>query len=299
MQKNTGKGIGFGIFLIIIGILWLLIKIDVVDPNFLSSLKDLWPLVLVVIGINIIFDRYLIVKIFTWLALLVALILYSNYDMDVVKSLDNVIYSEVVQEEVPGLEFGRIEIKDVGGDIRIGKSLEDVYRISFPDKYVNVEKYIEGNAAVADIESSMESSRIFLPSKNKYNYGYRILLGDSVAWDTKIDAAFLDGEFDFSGLTLKGIEINAAAGDVKIDADTFYDGATIDIDGAALNIVINVPDDTGVKVEYNGAIKNASVDSDWVKSDNVYTSPEYGSSNQNLYIKVNTAVGNLKINTEN
>jgi hypothetical protein len=73
------RGIGLGLFVLTIGIIWLLFNFNILDWRLLESLWVLWPLVFVVIGINIMFRHNPNVRIGVWLVFLAVVIGYSLY----------------------------------------------------------------------------------------------------------------------------------------------------------------------------------------------------------------------------
>jgi hypothetical protein len=80
MMRN--ENMGFGIFLIIIGAVLLLTELNVISlsiSSLMSTFFKFWPLILIVIGINIIFHGNRVVSTITWLAFVVVLILLDVY----------------------------------------------------------------------------------------------------------------------------------------------------------------------------------------------------------------------------
>ena len=74
------KNAGWGIIFIAIGVVWLLTNLGYMNGwLIIDSLKVLWPLILVVIGISTIFEKYPIVKLIMWLLFIAVLIGYSLY----------------------------------------------------------------------------------------------------------------------------------------------------------------------------------------------------------------------------
>lgn len=70
-----------GIVLVAVGILIILFRFDVLDiriiNSIIGSLFALWPLILVVVGINMIFSSNNFVRTITWISFVTLLILHS------------------------------------------------------------------------------------------------------------------------------------------------------------------------------------------------------------------------------
>ncbi|MGI6778951.1 MAG: LiaI-LiaF-like domain-containing protein [Acetivibrionales bacterium] len=77
-MKN--RNIGLGIFFIAAGAIWLLINTGYLEVSMIfDSLRVLWPLLLVVIGLNIIFGENAVANTLIWLLFIAAVIGYSVY----------------------------------------------------------------------------------------------------------------------------------------------------------------------------------------------------------------------------
>ena len=70
-----------GIVLIVVGLFILLFRFGILDVrvinSIIGSLFALWPLILVVVGINMIFSSNKIVRTITWVSFVVLIILHS------------------------------------------------------------------------------------------------------------------------------------------------------------------------------------------------------------------------------
>lgn len=61
------RGAGFGILLLLAGIVWALVNFGVIGWSFFNALYYLWPLVFVVIGVSIIFRKSAIIRAASWI----------------------------------------------------------------------------------------------------------------------------------------------------------------------------------------------------------------------------------------
>lgn len=73
------RNIEFGMFLLSIGIVWLLKETGVIYWPVLKSLWNYWPALLIMEGINIIFRENPYVRMVTWFLFLAGLIAFSFY----------------------------------------------------------------------------------------------------------------------------------------------------------------------------------------------------------------------------
>jgi len=80
-MKNN-RGVGFGVFLLTVGIIWILVSVGVISWSIVNALFVLWPLILVIIGVNIIFRNNEIIKAVAWVAFLAVVISYGYFYED-------------------------------------------------------------------------------------------------------------------------------------------------------------------------------------------------------------------------
>lgn len=76
-MKN--KNLEFGFFILSIGIVSLLVNTGIIKWSIVNAFLELWPAILIVIGINIIFHNNSIIRIITWLLFLGAIVLYGYF----------------------------------------------------------------------------------------------------------------------------------------------------------------------------------------------------------------------------
>lgn len=79
-RRNNGNAIT-GIVFIAIGIFWLFGRYFHLDMFDFSAIAQLWPLVFVVIGINMLFKRNRVISMITWSVFILLIILFSNYNL--------------------------------------------------------------------------------------------------------------------------------------------------------------------------------------------------------------------------
>jgi uncharacterized membrane protein YhaH (DUF805 family) len=75
-MKNRNAGLG--VFLISIGIIWVLVNLGIINFSIFDSLLVLWPLVLIVIGVAVIFRESTLIKVVAWLLFLAVIVFYGS-----------------------------------------------------------------------------------------------------------------------------------------------------------------------------------------------------------------------------
>jgi predicted membrane protein len=267
---------------------------DVIGLNFVYSLKDLWPLIFIVIGVNIIFDKIPIVKSLMWVILIVILILYSTYDLDLNSTKFVSEYETGFYEvkKVDNIDKGSLRMELPAGSLKIDSTSEKSFNAKYP----------KGYARITDVTTSDMLSINLIPQKNgdfiigAKNNEIDLELDDKLAWDIVYDGAFLDAGIDMRENKLDSLDIDIAFSNVDIRLGDNQEKSDISIDSAFSNTTIHVPSTTGVKVIFNGAIKNMDIDmTQWEKTENIYRTKNYSQADEFLIVNINCAIGNVEI----
>jgi hypothetical protein len=82
MRKNTT----LGVIVILVGIIWLLSNLNLFSFSlidvFFRALGELWPLILIGIGVNILLKENAVLRLLVWLIIFTAILLYGLYGIN-------------------------------------------------------------------------------------------------------------------------------------------------------------------------------------------------------------------------
>lgn len=157
-----------------------------------------------------------------------------------------------------------------------------------------------------DYSNGGEEAKIVLRERNpkislKGNKGYKsnLALSDKIYWNIKGDIGAVNGNMDFRNLRVNNLDLDFGAGDIDLLLGNNVENLNVDIDAGATNINITVPEDLGVRVKLDGALKHSNLnDLNWKRENGWYISPNYETSLSKASIKVDMGVGNFKIKVE-
>ncbi|MBB6217098.1 putative membrane protein [Anaerosolibacter carboniphilus] len=86
-MKN--KNIGAGVILILLGIFWMMENLGFITWSLWDGINDLWPLVFVVVGLNLIFKKNTFLPMVTWILFFLVLIGYGFFQGQRIGQLEN------------------------------------------------------------------------------------------------------------------------------------------------------------------------------------------------------------------
>lgn len=294
-MENRHRGLGFGVFLLTLGLLWILINTGVITWSIIDALYVLWPLIIVIIGINIIFRRNGLVRAGAWIVFLAALISYSYFYEDKNLSDRNFVVSDTVSIEKQA-ETQKAELRLALGGTRInldsdtGKLLE----ASLQDKDTKYHNELQENNSKAYIV--FEKNRYNLSDlKFNENNGNSFHLSRDVVWNLDLDTGAIDGEFNMSDLKVENLNLNVGAANTKLIMGS-YD-TKLKIGAGASKIDIEIPQNAGIKVKMEGGLNNTNMDEPgWQKLDGWFYSPGYDGKEFKLEADVKMGVGKFTVN---
>ena len=287
-EKNSS---GFAVFVILAGIVILLFNMDMLKLDMFWGIIHLWPLLLIIAGLSIIFRNVRYMDVVLWLVFIGIVISYSYLNLDEKSwTIGEDTEVKAYMYEIEDIETGMIDLNIPTGSVEISVNDIDQFDYSLPEncKSHTVETENSHFLFKVDDDQSIDFSLYF------QNRKYDIDVPNTGVWDMRIDGAVINTIIDLKDIDVNDVRVNFAVGDVKIIIDDYYQ-SNYDIDFAIGNVVVDIPDDANAKIYYSGAISSIDVPEGFVKKGDVYYSSNYDESADYLNIKVDLAIGNVEI----
>lgn len=284
-----------GLILIFIGIFWILTNFGIITWSLFGVMFRLWPLILIVIGINVIFRDRVWVSYITWGLFFIIIILFGFYEQ---YSFRNDVFlnsnSDLVIENTLETTTGKLKLRLGGGSIRIDSTNDKLIDANVPvDKVRKDVRFSKDNTEVY-IDIKQKSDFIKLDGKKAYDYDLN--LNEDILWDIDIDMGAINSIMDFSNLRVESLDIDTGASNLNLIFGDREKHTEIDLDGAASKVEITVPENIGVKVDFDGFLKDTNIEElGWTEMDSYYVSPNYEEAVNKLDIHLDMAVGRFEV----
>lgn len=292
------KGTGFGIFLLSIGIIWILVNFNVINLNIFRAIFTLWPLLLVVAGINIIFKENVIVKSLTWIGFLALLIIYGSFNTN---TDDNWSFGKFnpdatqhfEQEMKSDLKNGTLNFN--AGGVKVDFQDEQDKLIVVDSEQRNINCNVDYNSGdKVDIDLDNKGNFVFnTKNSNRMN----VKLNNKLIWDIKMDTGATDGDLDLSKLKVKYLDIDSGAVNYRIKLGANLAVTDVKLDSGASNFDFSIPNDkdVGYRVKLDGGMNNTNLSNlGWSQNGNTFESPNY--NNAKSKINMDLKIGVSKVN---
>lgn len=288
---KSNRFMGFGIFLLLIGVIWLLINFGVIDFSVFYSLFTLWPLFFIVIGINIIFRKYGMVRLVTWGLFLAALVLYGHFVDDGYDLKGGIQAGKDVRiERTAVMEKGKLKLSlgAINLDVDAGGAHLVEARVSDADiQYLST---VEEDEKAVDVNFTQKRKNFFRLG----NFGCNLSLNKDIVWDMDIDLGVAHGTLDLSQLKVSKVEVDTGIGDLNLILGSNCEYTYVTIDSGITNMDVVLPDNAGVRIKVDGLVAKGGIkDLGWEKRDGYYVSPNYDNAANKIDIDIDTGIGNV------
>lgn len=292
-----------GILLIGIGIIFLMINLGYLNETIVWRFFELWPLTLIVIGINILFNKRVWVAAITWILFFGILIGYGMMQTDtqsgrsftrssshsVLKASDTINIEKLQQTA-----YGNLDLRLGGANVKINGKTDGLVDVHM--KHADLTQSIAYNQdkTIANIDLSTQTTT-FRFGKTRSN-NYQIHLNEDVLWDLDVKMGAVAAHIDFTEVPLSRFDLNLGAGDVQIIFGGNHKKTTSTIKGGAANIEIIVPADMGVKVVMTGALSQMNLEGPgWKSQGNATVTENYDKAQSTLDLNITMGVGKVTV----
>lgn len=304
----TRKGIGFGTFLIMVGLLVFLSQMGIFSWSafmvFTNHVELTISLILIVVGINMVLKKYPFVKLVTWLTFFAVMIAYGHYaDKNIEKNTNDINQTYSIEHNSK-TEEGELKIKASALNLIIGATESNLIDGMVKDLEIEHTVDYKDDNKTANVKFETNDKKVFqnffqtLLSKGEISVDRKCYLNvnSNIVWnvDMEIDAA--DSDMDLTDLQVNQLDIDGAAGSLKLTLGRKSEDTKVQIDADASKVEIFVPIDSGVRLKVDGAASSTSFkDIEMKREGAYYLSKNYKKAQNKIDIDVEINAGSLKI----
>jgi hypothetical protein len=277
--------------LIGIGIILLLENLGYVEWDFWQIFR-LWPVLLIVWGLEILLQGRLLGRVLTALIVLIGIIggIWFMTSSSELRTATSIVYPREdtssfvlsLQPKVGSVSVGALTDSSslIEGDISVPKGIR------------LVEDFSSGNRSRLRLDT-LPSSRRWWPGQHE---SWDLNLDSDTLLDITVDQGIGDIDLDLSELNVNKANTDFAIASTKIflPSSGNYD---LHIDGGIGSIILAVPYDMAVHIEVDGGIITRSFPPGFRQTDHVWISPEYDESENKANITVSLGIGTLHVKT--
>ncbi len=293
MDNNKITG---GIILIGVGIILLLINMGIMSGAIIFEFFRLWPIVLIVIGVNVISKNNKIISVVTWILLFAIIIGYGVLTNEKPQIFESSMDEEIKVEKQKVTEQGDLDLQFGGAEIVIGSTSDKLFNVMIENGYLEYDVQYSNDNKRVDIDvdgTKRKKVYVFREIENEYN----IELNNEIEWNINADMGAISGIIDMSELKIDTLDLDLGAGDIEMIFGDKNDFTQVNVDAGASNIEIDVPENVGVKINSQGGLRHMDLkDGAWVRTQNSYYSPNYDEAQRKIVLDITMGVGQVSVN---
>ena len=291
---------GFPLFptlLIALGVLLLLQTTGVVQWEAWSTIWRLWPVLIIVVGINIAFGSRM-----PWLAVtLIALVLIAAVGIGIAISNEVLSGAESVatlEEPLDGVERVDLIIDLGAGTLSVGSlpansaNLVEGELRSFGTSEARTSVTRSGDHAEIELSTGGFSFDFFGNGDRRWDV--RLSPAPSISIDLDTGASALT--LDLTKLNVSKLSISGGAVDLEILAPQDAGHVNIDIDVGAANVDVVIPELVGARIDADLGLSGLSIDENrFPKAGGVYVSRNFDTSANRIYLEIDAGASSVEI----
>lgn len=247
--------------LILVGVFALLVNVGLVPVDRLDRLVDLWPLILVVIGLELLVRRTFqgaTAEIAAALIVVIAIAGAAAY-VALGPAIPTGTQTLDVSGRVGSLSHATARVDAGAATITMlgSPSLgDDLYRAHIEYSGPKPDVTLDSSSGEVHISESSSSSFFFQSRRFVLN----LQLNSSVPWKIAVDSGASSDTFDLLGLHVAGIDINTGASKEDITLGPPAGMVPITINGGALTVNVHRPSSVAASVAVSGGAVSLTFD---------------------------------------
>ena len=279
-----------GLILVTIGVFLLLANLGIINHDVFYNVLNLWPLLLIVIGINILFRNSRVVSYIAWGLFFIIIIIYGIYTQNNLETTE-LSTDTVVMERRSETRYANLDLDLGASRLSIDSTEDELLLGNLRGRRLNYnERYSNGKEKV-DID--FESQSFNFTNLQEHDATYDFYLNSEIIWDLDFDLGALSGKLNFEDIPTRSIDLDTGAASLTIILGDKHD-LDFSIDSGASTIDIIIPEDVGLRIEMDTGLSSDNIDElNLIYNGDYYISSNYDSAGTKINIDIDSGVGKI------
>jgi len=296
-SKTNGWHIGkifWGLLLILVGGLLLANNFGLISVSW-NNLWQLWPLAVIAAGLSVLSFRNMIwrivvtVFVLAILGLVAWVAIYGTSFNSPILTRDITVnkISDVVKQADVTVEVGATKLT-------IGTSDQSsILKAKLESDIVSLENSSVIRGEKQQVTLSTKTSNHWWRGGIRNSLDVDISRNIPLSLNVNIGAS--DTEIDMAKSKLREINIDAGASDINVKLGSLESAVAVSIDSGASSIVLQVPKNSGVQLQFEGGLSSKQLSDLGETSDGKYESPDYTKSLNKITVNCKIGVSSFAI----
>jgi len=279
--------------LIVVGVVLLLQTTGVVPWRLWSSLWRLWPVFIVLMGLNMLLGRRL-----GWLAgLLTAAVLLASLGLALaLMEREQPLTVTTLVEPLGGLRSAEARISFGPGDLTV-RSLPpaspNLVEGLFEAPGRGAEATLQRRGDAGELVLRRDRSRWLIRSSPSH---WDLALAREVKWTIELDAGASSIRLDLGDLLVTSLDVDAGAANLSLTLPANAGPVTVTVDAGAADIRITVPPGVAARIRRSSGLSSFDVDtSRFPKAGDVYASPGFDAAPNRVSLDLRVGAASVSV----
>ena len=296
-----GRNVFGGLFLILLGTIFLLNNLGYVGWDVWYLFFDFWPLILVAIGLRLIFHNNVLIQIIAFLLIaIIPLAYYFGFGYRLfprwIQAPGNYETYNWSLEKDEKITEGDFTLKVGAGRIELKPSAQLISLAASSYGRPDIDAELQGTRQEISIEQDDASFpvRNFRPHSEEWTIG----LGQDVLWNLKFKAGAASSQLDLRGIDFSKLDLDSGAGKLEVLFGEMKNDAEVEIDAGAGFVSLVIPESVGVRARLRTGVGSKNLTGrSWQQDGDTYTTNNYDQAAAKLRIDVEAGAGTVNITT--
>lgn len=310
-MRKVFNSISRGLLLITIGIIFFLLNYNILSWGFWLHIADLWPLILILAGIGLLFSRRIPFSA-VLLVFLLSMVAYSMLVGDKpspgqmnIFFHTNTTETKLIDVPLPP-EVKKAHVKlNLGGAKVLVTALDSNQFMA--GTYQGLKPGYVGGAGQSGLSTTQlgDTLNVTLTStslgrnsdtnKNQQN-DLELLLSRKVHYDLDMSAGAINGSMDLSRLLVDNLKISTGASDFRLGFGDTGISTHGKIESGASKLTLVIPDNVGVTIRLNGVATSTNfMGSGLLLEGKNWVSPQYANAKTKIDLEISMAAGSVQL----
>jgi hypothetical protein len=287
----------WGLIIVFIGVVLLGANLGWWSTTAVLDLWQLWPLILILWGVSLIFKRWsfgwiiVLIAFLAGLWIAVAWLLPNSLPSPIKHSQEQSKISDFNENLASDITSAEVTIKAGASEINVSASTDKLFEgtLDGPDD-PNISVQNENGKAIVEINTTQNNHGVNF-RKNKLD----LKLSNKIPIKLNFDSGASSINADCSDLVLSGSILKVGASSIDLKINKVVGNAQIDINAGASSISLSAPKDLGIQIKTKSGLSSSNFRDFTKTSDNVYQNANYQDKSQKLFINIDSGVSSIEV----
>ncbi len=293
------KNIFWGLVLILLGVLFTLKNLNIIQFNWVHFL-GLWPLLLIFWGISLIPINEIIKFVLYILALIFGIYLVNTSKDDSIWFLkfqnfaENKYNEQIIEKEYySNIKVAQLKLSAVSGSFDVKGNTDKL--LIFTNKGTLGEYKIseKNNDSTIFIDLGLESNIVSV-NKNQDN-SCKLLLNTTPIWNLIFEAGASDINLEIKDFKVEKIKFEGGASNLNVTLGNKHPNTVINVEAGVSSIKINIPKSSGCELIAENVLSSKKIDGFTNISGKIYRTENYDTATEKIKIYLEAAVSKFEI----